>query len=667
MVNIDEWTITKAVLGAQESCTDPRLRAILDSLVTHLHDFAREVRLTEAEWRAGIQFLTEVGRITDDKRQEFILLSDTLGLSTLVTAQNNCKPESFTESTVFGPFFVDDAPQYDNGDDIANGAPGEPCFVSGTVKGNEGEAIAGAHIAVWQSDEDGFYDVQRPELQHLRARGSLRSLSDGRFYFKSIVAAPYPIPSDGPVGKMLAAVGRHPWRPAHLHFMISAPGYEPLITHIFRAKGPYLDSDAVFGVRSSLIADWERHGAGSGPADGTPSSAPFYTLQYDFKLFRAGTRTALPPNGRSAPAANADQRHPVGEVHAFTYNAPPSRVLFGVNKLDGLSEELSHLGARRALVVCTARRRTEGEAIMSRLGPEAAGLFAGALTHVPIEVAREARTFARHIGADCVVAIGGGSTIGLGKAIALESESPVLAIPTTYSGSEMTPIYGITEAGLKKTGVDLRVLPKTVIYDPMLTLGLPVAVSVSSGINAIAHAAEALYSRDANPITTLMAEDGIRALVDSLPVIYRDAGNITARTHAMHGAWLCGTVLGQCGMSLHHKLCHTLGGSFGLPHAETHSAVLPHALAYNYRHSPAAMQRMSRAMRGGPPHSFLYAFAAANGAPTSLHQLGFREADIERAADIALAKPYWNPRPLERAAIVRLLHRAFEGLPPQID
>jgi hydroxyquinol 1,2-dioxygenase len=289
VVNIDEWTITKAVLGAQQGCADPRLKRVLDSLVTHLHDFAREVRLTEDEWRAGIQFLTEVARFTDAKRQEFILLSDTLGLSTLVTAQNNRKPEGFTESTVFGPFFVDDAPQYDNGEDIANGARGEACFVSGMVRGSEGEAIAGAYIAVWQSDEDGFYDVQRPELGHLQARGNLSSLSDGRFYFKSIVAAPYPIPSDGPVGKMLSAMGRHPWRPAHLHFMITAQGYEPLITHIFRAGGPYLDSDAVFGVRSSLIADWERHEAGSVLENGTTSSTPFYRLRYDFTLFRAGT------------------------------------------------------------------------------------------------------------------------------------------------------------------------------------------------------------------------------------------------------------------------------------------------------------------------------------------------------------------------------------------
>jgi len=291
MVNIDEWTITKAVLEAQARCVNPRLKTILDGLVTHLHAFAREVQLSESEWHAGIQFLTEVGRFTDHKRQEFILLSDTLGLSMLVTAQNNAKPEGYTESTVFGPFFVDDAPRFNNGDDIANGAHGERCFVSGTVKGNDGEGIAGADISVWQSDDEGYYDVQRTELDHPQARGGLRSLADGRFYFKSIVAAPYPIPNDGPVGKMLSAVGRHPWRPAHLHFMIKAPGYETLITHVFRAGGPYLDSDAVFGVRSSLIADWVRHEPGSPEPDGTSAITAFYTLNYDFKLFRVGTET----------------------------------------------------------------------------------------------------------------------------------------------------------------------------------------------------------------------------------------------------------------------------------------------------------------------------------------------------------------------------------------
>jgi hydroxyquinol 1,2-dioxygenase len=281
MINIDEQTITDAVLQSFAKCPDERLRTILSSLVRHLHDFAREVRLTEPEWFAGIQFLTDAGHITDDKRQEFILLSDTLGLSTLVTAQNNQHPEGCTEATVFGPFFVDGAPEVEHGADIANGAKGIPCFVRGSVKTMNGMPVAGATIDVWQSDDEGFYDVQHADLDHHQARARLHSRSDGSFDFKSIVAVPYQIPSNGPVGKMLDATGRHAWRPAHLHFMIVAPDCERLITHVFRAGGPYLDSDAVFGVRSTLIAEWIRHEAGASP-DGTMSATPFYTLDYDF-------------------------------------------------------------------------------------------------------------------------------------------------------------------------------------------------------------------------------------------------------------------------------------------------------------------------------------------------------------------------------------------------
>ena len=286
MVNIDEWTITGAVLKAQAEAKNPRLCEIMGSLLRHLHDFAREVQLTEAEWMVGIDFLTRVGHISDDKRQEFILLSDVLGLSTLVTAQNNNKPSGCTEATVFGPFFVVGAPEYRNGDDIANGAHGEPCFVSGTIRGIDGERIANARIDVWQSDDEGFYDVQRTGLGRMQGRGHLSSLADGRFFFRSIVAVPYPIPHDGPVGQLLDRLGRHPWRPAHLHFMIQAPGYKTLITHVFRAGGTYLDSDAVFGVRSSLIANWVRHEAGTAP-DGRQMDTPFYTLKYDFVLDKA--------------------------------------------------------------------------------------------------------------------------------------------------------------------------------------------------------------------------------------------------------------------------------------------------------------------------------------------------------------------------------------------
>lgn len=291
MRNIDETTITEAVIASLANCKEARLQTILTSLVQHLHSFAREVRLTEAEWFAGIDFLTEAGHITNDKRQEFILLSDTLGLSMLVMAQNNVRPQGCTESTVFGPFYVDGAPRVENGGDIANGAVGEPCFVKGTVRGLDGAPVANAQIDVWQSDSDGMYDVQYAGDDTHRARGRLNTRQDGSFEFRSVLAVPYPIPHDGPVGKMLERLGRHPWRPAHLHFMIDAPGCERLITHIFRSDSPYLDSDAVFGVRSSLINEWVRHEPGRAP-DGTDCAVPFYTLECDFVMHRTTTPDA---------------------------------------------------------------------------------------------------------------------------------------------------------------------------------------------------------------------------------------------------------------------------------------------------------------------------------------------------------------------------------------
>jgi hydroxyquinol 1,2-dioxygenase len=286
VIDIDQWSITRAVELANARGQDSRIVHVVNALVRHLHDFAREVRLTEQEWFEGVRFLTQVGHITDERRQEFILLSDTLGLSTLVTAQNHSKPTGCTEATVFGPFYVEGSPQYLNGEDIANGAQGEPCFVSGMVRGHDGRVIVGAEISVWQSDSEGYYDVQRPEIDRHQARGVVHSLPDGRYHFKSLLAAPYRIPHDGPVGRMLEALGRHPWRPAHLHFMIKAEGFETLITHIFREGDLYLESDAVFGVRSSLVTHWVRHEPGRTP-DGKTSDEAFYTLQYDFVLDRS--------------------------------------------------------------------------------------------------------------------------------------------------------------------------------------------------------------------------------------------------------------------------------------------------------------------------------------------------------------------------------------------
>ncbi len=349
----------------------------------------------------------------------------------------------------------------------------------------------------------------------------------------------------------------------------------------------------------------------------------------------------------------------------FVYTAQPARVVFGAGSLSQLAREIDALGCKRALVLSTPEQRASAERVAGLLGARAAGVFDRAVMHVPIETAREARELAHQLGADCAVAIGGGSTTGLGKAIALDSGLPILAIPTTYAGSEMTPIYGITESGLKKTGRDLRVLPRTVIYDPELTLSLPVGLSVTSGINAIAHAAEGLYSVDSNPIMDLMAEEGIAALGRALPAIVKNAGDMGARSDALYGAWLCGTVLGHVGMALHHKLCHTLGGSFNLPHAETHTIVLPHALAYNAPAAPQAMARIARALGGASAAQAVYDLARNNGAPVALRDLGLQADDLDRVCEIALQNQYPNPRPLERVALRALLQQAFEGVRPQ--
>ena len=351
----------------------------------------------------------------------------------------------------------------------------------------------------------------------------------------------------------------------------------------------------------------------------------------------------------------------------FIYTSRPARVIFGAGSLQHLGREIDALGARKALVLSTPEQRASAQHIATLLGDRAAGVFDRAVMHVPIETAREARELARKLGADCAVAIGGGSTVGLGKAIALDSGLPILAIPTTYAGSEMTPIYGITESGMKKTGRDMAVLPRTVIYDPELTMGLPVKMSVASGINAIAHAAEAFYSINTNPVVNLMAEEGIAALGRALPVIASGVPGTAmadARADALYGAWLCGSVLGSIDMALHHKLCHTLGGSFNLPHAETHTIVLPHALAYNAVAAPEAMLPVARALGASSATQAVYDLARNNGAPVALRDIGMKEADLDKACDIAMQNQYPNPRPLERVALRQLLQDAFEGVRP---
>jgi hydroxyquinol 1,2-dioxygenase len=281
--NLSDEQLTRAVVQSFENAPSERTREILQSLVAHLHAFASEVQLTEEEWATGIDFLTRTGQACSETRQEFILLSDTLGMSMLTVGINNPKVGGATESTVFGPFFVDGSPEYANGDDIANGAPGAPCLLQGRVRGLDGAPVAGARMEIWQADEEGLYDVQYDDLGQPRGRGHLFTDDDGRYSFWSVRPECYGIPVDGPVGEMLRAAGRGWMRPAHVHFMIAAPGHRKLTTHVFDEADQHLDEDAVFGVKSSLITGLERHEPGTAP-DGRELAEPYYSMSYDFVL-----------------------------------------------------------------------------------------------------------------------------------------------------------------------------------------------------------------------------------------------------------------------------------------------------------------------------------------------------------------------------------------------
>ena len=283
MRNFDENTITQAVLERVADARSPRIRQISEAVVRHLHNLVREIRPSQEEWAFAVDFLTRTGKMCDDKRQEFILLSDTLGVSMLVDAINHGGGEGVTESTVLGPFYVEGPPEPPHGADIAGGVEGEPLLVTGTVATPDGEPLADAIVDVWHSDDHGFYDVQKGAGESTAMRARFRSDAGGRFHFWTIKPAAYPIPDDGPVGDMLKAQGRHPWRPAHVHFMIEAPGYAKLVTHVFVAGDPYLDSDAVFGVKDQLIREFVRHPAGQAP-DGRQMDRPYAHLHYDFGL-----------------------------------------------------------------------------------------------------------------------------------------------------------------------------------------------------------------------------------------------------------------------------------------------------------------------------------------------------------------------------------------------
>src|SRR4051794_40568390 len=353
-------------------------------------------------------------------------------------------------------------------------------------------------------------------------------------------------------------------------------------------------------------------------------------------------------------------------MQSFVYEALPARVVFGSGTVGQLRAEAERLGVHRVLVLSTpGRGEAQARDIAALLGDLSVGIHAGAVMHTPVEATEKALEVVRELAADAVVAVGGGSTTGLGKAIALRTDLPQIVLPTTYAGSEMTPTLGETKDGVKTTQRTPKVLPEVVIYDVDLTLGLPPAIAMTSGMNAIAHAVEALYARDRNPVISLMAQEGIRTLAQALPKICTQPDDKTARTDAVYGAWLSGVCLGAVGMALHHKLCHTLGGSFNLPHAETHTVILPHALAYNAPAAPDAMTRIATAL-GVPDAALgLHDLARKLAAPMSLREIGMPESGIDLAADLAVKNPYWNPRGIERDAIRELIARAWRSDAPQ--
>ena len=351
-------------------------------------------------------------------------------------------------------------------------------------------------------------------------------------------------------------------------------------------------------------------------------------------------------------------------MHSFEHDTGTSRAVFGAGTLSRVGAELERLGARHALVLCTPARRGLADRVCGVLGGAAAGVFDGAAPHTPVEVTEAALARAREVAADSVVSVGGGSTTGLGKALSARTGMPHLVVPTTYAGSEVTSLLGETANGEKVTRTGPEILPAVVVYDVALTASLPWPVTVTSAVNAMAHAVEALYApdrtaRDRRAGGRGAARPGRRAAGPRRrPRRPSDPDDLDARADLLYGAWLAGRCLDAVGMGLHHKLCHTLGGSFGLPHAATHTVVLPHAMAYNAPAAPEAMRAAAAALGVDDAPAGLQALVARLGGPTNLHDLGFGLDDVPRAATLATARPYPNPRPVQRDGIVELLTRA---------
>jgi maleylacetate reductase len=355
-------------------------------------------------------------------------------------------------------------------------------------------------------------------------------------------------------------------------------------------------------------------------------------------------------------------------MNAFTYDALPGRVVFGAGaSRDRLAEEVGRLDAERVLLIATEQERELAEDLASPLGERLAGLFTRVRPHVPVEVAERARDAAREVGADCLLSVGGGSTTGTAKAVALEMDLPIVAVPTTYAGSEMTPVYGLTSGQRKRTGKSLKVLPKVVIYDPELTFSLPDFITGPSAMNAMAHCVEAFYAPGANPITSLMAEEGIRALASGVPAAVSRPEDLEGRTRTLYGAYLAGAAFAAAGGGIHHKICHVLGGAYDLPHAETHTVILPQAVAFNEGAIPEIMQRVARALGAEEAAAGLYDLARRIGAPTALKDIGMREENLDEAITLILEEaPTENPRPVDKAGIRELLEDAYSGRRPGV-
>ncbi|KAK2822988.1 hypothetical protein FQN49_007580 [Arthroderma sp. PD_2] len=356
-------------------------------------------------------------------------------------------------------------------------------------------------------------------------------------------------------------------------------------------------------------------------------------------------------------------------MEQFEYNASPAHVRFGTGTIKHLPEEIARLGVKAPLLLSTPRQESLVDDVKSMLQEKVVGVFNGAMMHVPTNVIEKALAYAEEQDADSVVSIGGGSVIGLGKAISFRTGLPHICIPTTYSGSEMTPILGETHNGVKNTKTDPKILPTTVIYDVNLTMSLPASLSATSGVNAIAHAVEALYARNRNPIVKLLAREGIKSLSTALPEIVTNPQSESARSTALYGAWLCGLCLGSVGMALHHKLCHALGGSFNLSHAETHTAVLPHAIAYNSPNIPESMATLAEVLPGSEGDAIrgLNVLLGKLQVKRGAKEFGMKEEDIDQAAEIAVKNAYWNPREIQKEPVRELIRRVWAGEEARAD